>query len=182
MKIFFTIVSLFFVMIFNQQYANAQIDAGGGLFISTDETFDLGIDFRGTYLFNEQWRGALELDIFFPKKEEFYFLGTSSEIKYSAFSFSAEANYLFQVNHQVIKPYVLSGLNFVNVAVKAETSGIYGNSIDYAEADDSGLSLNIGAGSDFNINKSFKPFAEFKYCIGDADYAIILAGLKFKIK
>jgi len=162
--------------------SEAQIEAGGGLFIVTDDVFDLGVDLRGTYQFSENWRGALSIGLFFPDKEEvsFTLLGVTNTtaIKSSAFSISAEANYFFtNLDSKIVNLYGLFGLNFITVSVDFEDdfTGIA------ASGSDSGLSFNFGAGADFNAGKALKPFGEIKYSAGDANYASIVAGLKFPI-
>lgn len=182
-KFVFLAISLF--TLFTNFSANAQsVELGGGLFIATDDVLDIGLDLRGSYRFDDNWRASFILGIFFPEKEEATFGGvvstTTITTKYNAFAINGEANYLFPVNTDVITPYVLAGINFVTASAKVETSNnVFAGNAE-ASGDESGVSFNFGVGADFKLNK-LRPFTEFKYSAGDADYAVIIAGLKFRL-
>ncbi len=168
----------------NLQTSAQSVELGGGFFIATDEVFDLGLDLRGSYRFDDNWRASLILGIFLPQQEEAQFGGvistTTVTTKYNAVAINGEANYLFPVKTNVVAPYVLAGVNFVTASVKVETSNnVFAGNAE-ASGDESGVSFNFGVGADFSVNK-LRPFTEFKYSVGDADYAVIIAGLKFRL-
>lgn len=170
------------VLLIGYGSAKAQFQAGGGLFLVTDGVFDLGLDLRGTYQFNENWRGALTLSFFLPDKEEINFTGlvvsSSTEITSRAFGISTEANYLFtDLSIDNLTLYGIAGLNFISVSVET-SSDVTGFE---ASGSDSGVSFTFGAGADFEIDKSFIPFGELKYSAGEANYAAIVAGVRFPI-
>ncbi|NJL15402.1 MAG: outer membrane beta-barrel protein, partial [Microscillaceae bacterium] len=93
------------------------------------------------------------------------------------FSINGEANYLFPLKGGKITPYALAGLNFITVSVKVEGNAAGVVSGEVAESE-SGLSFNFGGGVDFNLDK-ITPFVEIKYSAGEANYAVIVGGIKF---
>jgi opacity protein-like surface antigen len=162
-----------------------QSQLGGGLFLVTDDVFDLGIDARGTYQFNDNWRGSLVLSFFFPDKEEFILPGivgvNTVEIKSSAFSLSAEMNYLFtDIDLDDILIYGIGGLNYTSVSVDVENNNSNFGTAGIGASSD-GISLVLGGGADFDFGKAFIPFAELKYIAGEANYAALVAGVRFSV-
>lgn len=161
---------------------NKGFQAGGGLFVSTDEALDFGFDARGSYQFDKNWRASAILSIFFPQKDEAsiggVFSTTTLTTKYSAFAVSLEGNYLFP-NSSKITPYVLAGLNIVSASAKVEASNNVLPGFSESSGSDSGASFNLGAGVDFAWNQ-WTPLVEFKYSFGEADYAVFIAGIKYR--
>jgi hypothetical protein len=157
-------------------------EVGGGLLIATDEVFNLGLDFRGTYAFNEDWRGAFSVDYFFPQKESFVVLGTVSELTYSAVSFNFEANYFVEeMELAFARVYAIAGLNYINVNVSGETTGPGGVTLLDASGNDSGVNINLGLGLDFNSSQNLVPFSEIKFSLGESNDLLLLGGVKFML-
>ena len=105
----------------------------------------------------------------------FYFPKTNSFIKTTLWELNINANYYFTSNDKV-SLYGIGGLNYTTVKVKTDFS-----SIGYGEgsASDSSVGLNLGAGANFIVGKTFVPFAELKYTLGDFDQLVLAAGVKF---
>ncbi|NJL15507.1 MAG: outer membrane beta-barrel protein [Microscillaceae bacterium] len=124
-------------------------EIGGGPFLATDAILDFGLDVRGAYRINENWRATLALGLFLPQKDELVIGGifstSSLTTRYSAFSINGEANYLFPLKGGKITPYALAGLNFITVSVKVEGNAAGVVSGEVAESE-SGLSFNFGGG------------------------------------
>lgn len=105
----------------------------------------------------------------------FYFPKTNSFVKTTLWELNINANYYFTSSDKV-DVYGIGGLNYTTAKVKTDFS-----SIGYGEnsASDSSVGLNLGAGANFKLDKSFVPFAELKYTLGDFDQLVLAGGLKF---
>lgn len=82
--------------------------------------------------------------------------------------FNANVNYYFTKAGSA-DFYGLAGIN------------LFSAKIDDAEDGNSDVGLNLGAGANFNIGKSWEPFTELKFVIGDADQLGLFFGVKFKL-
>lgn len=85
---------------------------------------------------------------------------------------NGNVNYYFY-NHDIFEFYGLGGLNITRV------SWDYGNDVDGSETE---LGLNLGGGINFEVGKSFVPFSELRFTLGDFDQFVISAGLKFNLR
>jgi outer membrane immunogenic protein len=88
----------------------------------------------------------------------------------SFFELNLNGNYYF-FNQDVFELYGLGGLNFA----RASYDGPGG---DYSNTE---LGLNLGIGTNFQIGKSFVPFAELRFTIGDYDQLALGLGVKFNL-
>lgn len=90
---------------------------------------------------------------------------------FSFFELNLNANYYF-FNQDVFELYGLGGLNFAR----------FGYPVGGGERDsNTELGLNLGIGTNFQINKKFVPFAELRFTIGDYDQLALGLGVKFGI-
>lgn len=81
--------------------------------------------------------------------------------------FNANVNYYFTTAGSA-DFYGLAGIN------------LFGYNVEGGDGA-SEVGLNLGAGCNFNIGKSWEPFTELKFVIGDADQLGIFFGAKFKL-
>jgi outer membrane immunogenic protein len=87
--------------------------------------------------------------------------------------FNANVNYYFTKAGSA-DFYGLAGINLFTVKYDGDVPA----GVDDSE---SKVGLNLGAGANFNIGKSWEPFTELKFVIGDADQLGLFFGVKFKI-
>lgn len=87
----------------------------------------------------------------------------------SVWEFNANVNYYF-TKAGAADFYGLAGINLFSA--KAKFEGADRNSE---------IGLNLGAGANFNVGKSWEPFTELKFVVGDADQLGLFFGVKFKI-
>ncbi len=71
--------------------------------------------------------------------------------------------------------YGLAGLNLSILSYDNDYPGT-------EDGSNSEIGINVGLGINFDVGQSFKPFAEMKYVISDADQLGIFFGLKFNLK
>jgi outer membrane protein X len=86
----------------------------------------------------------------------------------SVWEFNANVNYYF-TKAGTADFYGLAGIN------------LFGVKVEGAEDGNSEVGLNLGAGANFDIGKSWEPFTELKFVIGDFDQLGIFFGVKFKL-
>lgn len=86
----------------------------------------------------------------------------------SLFEVNLNGNYYF-FNQDIFELYGLGGLNFTRV----------GFEVGDVNESDLELGLNLGIGTNFQIGKSFIPFAEFRFTLGDYDQIALGLGVKF---
>ncbi len=137
----------------------------GGLLAYGTEIESVGIGINAEFPIADSKFSIAPNFIFYIPKEEFGITSTVWEL-------NANANYYFS-SSEAASFYGIGGLNYTQVKVKGET--FFG---DFSSSDSS-IGLNLGAGANFNLGKSFTPFAELKYTIGDFDQLVLGAGLKF---
>ena len=165
------------------------LDLGGGLMIPMKEGVNPGIDLRGTYQFNDNWRASLAIDYLFPKTFEAQTGGfgvtTSTETKQSVFIISPEANYLFtELDTEPIKIYAVGGLNFINLFYKTKTEITESGNTTTNDNKDSDLTIGItlGGGAEYDMGNGLKPFAELKYLFNDFGIFTFTVGVKFNLQ
>lgn len=105
---------------------------------------------------------------YFPKDQGFF--------KQSAWELNGNLNYLFSEDEK-IEFYGIAGLNYTNIRIKSDVPG-FGDFSSSAGR----IGLNLGAGANFNIGKSFLPFGEIKYILGEFDRLVIGVGVKFNLR
>lgn len=151
--------------------ANAQEDTRIGAFLGYgSEIKTLGLGVNAEFLIMENLTIAPNFTYFLPKEE-------SSIVKTTIFELNANANYYF-LNDDTFGVYGLAGLNYTSVKVKVEDLGFgFGG----ASSSEGKVGFNLGAGTNFNLGKSWTPFAELKYVLSDYDQLVLLAGVKFNL-
>lgn len=87
----------------------------------------------------------------------------------SVWEFNANVNYYFTKAGSA-DFYGLAGINMFSAKADVEGAERF-----------SEVGLNLGAGANFNIGKSWEPFTELKFVIGDADQLGLFFGVKFKL-
>lgn len=137
----------------------------GGFLAYGTEVESLGIGINAEFPITDSKFSIAPNFIFYIPKEDFGITTTIWEL-------NANANYYFSSTESA-SFYGIGGLNYTQVKVKGET--FFG---DFSASDNS-IGLNLGAGVNFNLGKSFVPFAELKYTIGDFDQLVLAGGLKF---
>lgn len=151
--------------------ANAQEDTRIGTFLGYgSEIKTLGLGVNAEFPIMENLTIAPNFTYFLPKEE-------SSIVKTTIFELNANANYYF-LNDDTFGVYGLAGLNYTSVKVKVEDLGFgFGGT----SSSDGKIGLNIGGGANFNLGKSWTPFAELKYVLSDFDQLVLSAGVKFNL-
>lgn len=151
--------------------ANAQEDTRIGGFLGYgSEIKTIGFGVNAEFPIIENLTIAPNFTYFLPKEE-------SSIVKTTIFELNANANYYF-LNDDTFGVYGLAGLNYTSVKVKVEDLGFgFGGT----SSSDGKIGLNIGGGANFNLGKSWTPFAELKYVLSDFDQLVLSAGVKFNL-
>lgn len=151
--------------------ANAQEDTRIGGFLGYgSEIKTIGFGVNAEFPIMENLTIAPNFTYYLPKEE-------SSIVKTTIFELNANANYYF-INDDSFGFYGLAGLNYTNVKVKIEDLGFgFGG----ASESEGKIGLNLGGGANFNLGKSWTPFAELKYVLSDFDQLVLLAGVKFNL-
>src|SRR5689334_3637138 len=94
----------------------------------------------------------------------------------SLFEVNLNANYYF-FNQDVFELYGLGGLNFAHAGYKY-TDPFTGDKVKDSNSE---LGLNLGIGTNFQFGKSFVPFAEFRFTIGEYSQVALGLGVKFNL-
>lgn len=119
------------------------------------EVEELGIGINGEFNINDKFSIAPSFVYWFP------------EDPLSWWEFNANVNYYFTKAGSA-DFYGLAGLN------------LFGYKVEGGDGE-SEVGLNLGVGANFDIGKSWEPFTELKFVIGDADQLGIFFGVKFKL-
>ncbi len=168
-KLFFTLLLLFWGSI---TYTQAQVALGGGL-VYGSEVESLGIDLRATFDLDENWRIAPYFDYYFVDDDDNFFRDRTD---IHVWTINVDANYVFDINNDLLGLYALAGLNLTTVKVDFNDGPL--DDDDRSETD---LGINLGMGLDFNLNK-LTPFVELKYSFADnVDQTVLSFGLKFDL-
>ncbi len=157
-----TIITLLFVFITSQVPAIGQEFSLGGGFSYGTNIKNPGINFRGDITFYNKWSITPHFNVFFNKKDN---LITS---KWNAFNI--DGHYFLELD-RTWTIYPLIGINFATVAEKA-------NEITFSNSD---VGLNLGFGSNIKFEGRLTGFGEIKYVIGNADQAVITAGILYQL-
>ncbi|MEL7123795.1 MAG: outer membrane beta-barrel protein [Bacteroidota bacterium] len=129
------LIAVLFVCAFTS--AKAQLSVGGGVSFPID-LGELGLLARGTYDFDETWRGAATFT---------YYLDGLEGI--TIWSLDFDANYSFTTSGS-IKPYVLAGLSLLNAGISLDL-GPFGT----VSESDTEFGVSLGGGAIFpagNVN------------------------------
>lgn len=119
------------------------------------EVEELGIGINGEFNINDKVSISPSFIYWFP------------EDPISWWEFNVNVNYYFTKAGSA-DFYGLAGIN------------LFGYNIEDGDGQ-SEVGLNLGAGANFDIGKSWQPFTELKFVIGDADQLGLFFGVKFKI-
>lgn len=119
------------------------------------EVEELGIGLNGEFNINSKVSISPSFVYWFP------------EDPISWWEFNANVNYYFTTAGSA-DFYGLGGIN------------LFGYNVEGGDGE-SEVGLNLGAGCNFNIGKSWEPFTEIKFVIGDADQLGLFFGAKFKL-
>ena len=165
------IIATLCMVMFSFLSAEAQESTRVGVFLGYgSEIKTLGLGVNAEFPIMENLTIAPNFTYFLPKKE-------SSIVKTTIFEFNVNANYYF-LNDDTFGVYGLAGLNYTSVKVKVEDLGFgFGG----ASSSEGKIGLNLGGGANFNLGKSWTPFAELKYVVSDFDQLVLLAGVKFNL-
>lgn len=120
------------------------------------EVESIGAGVNGEFNINSKVAIAPSLIFWFPEN-------------YNWWEVNVNAHYYFTTSGSA-DFYGIGGINLATI--KSEIDGADG---------ESEVGLNLGAGVNFNIGKSWEPFTEAKFVIGDADQLALLFGIKFKL-
>ena len=144
---------LLIVFVVSALCSYGQARVGGGLSYGT-EIEEMGLNLTGEFFLKDKVALTPEINYFF----------TDNNITF--WTFNADVHYYFNKSSQA-SFYGLAGLNFASIS---------NNNNSNTE-----LGLNLGAGVNFELNKSFTPFAQIKLVTGDADQGVFSFGLRFDI-
>lgn len=152
----FILFGLIFFTNINVHAQDAKL--GAGLAYGT-EIEAIGIEAGGVLGFNDSFRGAADVKIFFPD--------SPSGVDNSFWELNANAHYIFlsEANATV---YALGGLNYA-------TQEVSGGGVSISSSE---VGLNLGGGAEFGIGFG-TIYAELKYAISDFDQLDLSAGLRF---
>jgi len=140
----------------------AQSVVGGGLAYGTDIE-EPGIFVEGEFYVKSNFSIAPDIII--------YFVDDAPGVNRGFWEFNANINYYFTEGSAQV--YGIGGLNYATATVDIDGFGKNSNSE---------LGINLGIGSNFDINSSIMPFAEFKFTISEFDQAVLKFGLKYRFK
>ena len=143
---------------------NAKNRLGFFLAASSGDIDEIGLGGIGEFRIADKVTLSPQLILYFPEDRGGY------DVNY--FEINVNANYYFY-NTDIFEFYGLGGLNLT----RAHWDDDNGN-----DDSDTELGLNLGGGINFEIGKSFVPFSELRFTIGDYDQFVISAGLKFNLK
>ena len=144
---------LLIVLVVSTLCSYGQARVGGGLSYGT-EIEEMGLNLTGEFFLKDIVALTPEINYFF----------TDNNVTF--WTFNADVHYYFNKSSQA-SFYGLAGLNFASIS---------NNNNSNTE-----LGLNLGAGVNFELNKSFTPFAQIKLVTGDADQGVFSFGLRFDI-
>ncbi len=145
--------------------AQAQYRLGAGLAYGSDvEEFGLGVN--GEFFLNSKVAVSPSLII--------YFLENRNNVDRSFWELNANVNYYF-AEEGALQVYALGGVNLATS--KFDRDGI--NDDDDATTE---LGVNLGIGTNFDINSSITPFAQLKFVVSDFDQAVFFFGVRFSLK
>lgn len=135
----------------------AQFSLGGGIAYGT-EIKELGIQARGIYTINEQWRGGADF--------VYWLVGDGV----TSWELNANGHYVFTEDDFLA--YGLAGLNLASVSVDL---GPFGS------ASETEIGLNLGVGGQLKFSDAISGIAEIKYTIGGYDQLGLSAGVLFSL-
>lgn len=139
---------------------DSKILAGAGFSYLT-EIESIGLSINGTYLFNDNWEGAVTYTHVFE----------SDMVSWNLYDFNA--HYVFSTGEKT-KAYGIAGINHTSMKMSADL-GEFGDFS--ASAGETGF--NLGAGLRYSATDKISLTGEAKYVIGDLDYLSIGLGVLY---
>jgi hypothetical protein len=158
--LFVTVVLLFSAAAFNSAYAqkiNNRI--GPMLAFASGDVDETGLGVVAEFGMAPKVTIAPQFILYFPGNDQ------------SFFELNGNVNYYFFAK-DVFELYGLGGLNFARASAEDANGDTHSNNE---------LGLNIGIGSNFQIGKTFVPFAELRFTLGDYDQFVFGLGVKFNL-
>lgn len=137
--------------------AQSNFKAGGGLAYGTDIEA-IGIQAGAVYGFDEDFRGAADIIIFFPEDQ--------NNTDHSFWTVNANVHYLL-ITEDASAVYGLGGINY------ATQNFSNGTSVTNSE-----VGLNLGGGAEFGVDFGVI-YLEAKYVISDFDQLVLSGGVRF---
>ncbi len=133
--------------------SQAQSNVGVGLAYGSEiESAGIGV--------NGEFAASSEINI---SPSFIYYFGKNNV---SMWELNGNINYIFSENSATV--YGIAGLNLTGIKFDGGGS-------------DSELGLNLGIGANFDAGKSFTPFAEAKYVLGNYDQLSLFGGVRFPL-
>jgi outer membrane immunogenic protein len=145
---------------FNDAHSQIETRVGPMLSLASGDFDETGLGVVGEFGIAQKWSLAPQFILYFPGNN------------ISLFELNINANYYF-FNQDVFELYGLTGLNFTRLSFKDR----FDNRTSNTE-----VGLNLGIGSNFQFGKTFVPFAEIRFTIGDYDQVVLGLGVKFNVK
>lgn len=159
-------LSALFIIAFSVFTQAQETKFGGGLAYGT-EMETVGINFKGSYGFTEEFALSPDFTFYIPRSETNY--------KYNFWEFNVNGHYIIDL--ESVKVYPLAGLNLTRVGFKytGPTGGFFSHTSSYSDTE---LGLNIGSGVEIPLD-NFGVFSEVKYVISDFDQLLITVGVNY---
>ena len=138
--------------------AQGQTRIGGGFAYGTDVE-EFGLNLNGEFFLKDNLALSPELNIFFIEGDNGFW------------TINADAHFYF-AGSSAASVYGLAGLNLSTFKFER---------FNGEDETDSELGLNLGIGSNFDINSAITPFAQFKFVINDYDQAVLSFGIRYDL-
>jgi len=163
--LFVTIVMVITASAFNSAYAQKISNrVGPMLALASGDVDETGLGVVGEFGVASKMSIAPQFILYFPGNNQ------------SFFELNANLNYYFFAQ-DVFELYGLGGLNFARYGY--EYNNGQGNTVKDSNSE---IGLNLGIGSNFQLGKTFVPFAELRFTLGDYDQFVLGLGVKFNLK
>lgn len=121
-----------------------------------------GIHLRPTYKLFDRLHAAPSVTFFFPSESNLF-------SKQNITSWNIDGVYIVKSYDSLFEPYVIGGLNFTRQKRKFDSG-------ETTKRTRQGV--NLGAGANLRLLKSFAPFVEARYTIGGYNQFEIMTGIK----
>lgn len=156
---------LFLLILFiGSQYSVAQVAEktylGTGL-VYGSEVKGAGVGALAEFFLNDEISFSPQVNYFFPRR-------FSGGPKSSFWEINTNLNYYFYQSNEA-NIYGLGGINYANIS----------GSRNPFSAINARFGLNLGLGTNININSNFTPFAEARYVVSSYDQVVLFLGIKF---
>ena len=164
-----------------QSQTASEITIGGGLAYG-DTINSIGVNATGQYFINEQIAIAPAFTFYFPKNVNSTFHGY--DYNETWMEINVDGNYYPDLDliQGKLHPYGLAGVNYAFIGYPYYTYDYITNEYNYHNGKTGKIGLNVGAGTSFDIDKNFTPFAQIKYTvINSYGQAQLLVGLRMTL-